>query len=103
MLLALRTTRWLAAFALSGLLANFAACGSGDDGATGTGGKASSSAAGVGGTAGHTWTMGPPFATNPPPFAPVDHPLSPTAIWGTLASPYPTNAEWMNLVTGSGA
>jgi endo-1,3(4)-beta-glucanase len=61
-------------------------------------------AADAGGDAGPDagWTLGPPFATDPPPFAATPHPLAPTAFWGQLKAPYPTNAEWENLALYAG-
>jgi hypothetical protein len=46
--------------------------------------------------------MGEPFSTEAPAFASVSHPLAPTARWGSLTGPYPTNAAWMDFVLGSG-
>lgn len=49
-----------------------------------------------------TWTMGDPFSTASPTYAPVTHPLAPTVLWGKLGGPYPTNAAWMDFVLGAG-
>ena len=46
-----------------------------------------------------------PFSTVPPDPAVrhhVTHPLKPTAFWGSLKAPYPTNAWWQNFVLATG-
>lgn len=39
-----------------------------------------------------------PFATDLPPFRSVTGQQAPTALWGTIPAPRPTNAAWENLV-----
>jgi endo-1,3(4)-beta-glucanase len=98
----------LGGIVLSGLLASFAACGGSSDpaGAGGNGQSSSSTAAGGSGSGGvqETWKMGSPFSTAALlTFGEVTHPLPPnTGLWGIQRAPYPTNAEWMNLVLGAG-
>lgn len=49
------------------------------------------------------WSLGAPFATTAPTFAKASHALAPTALWGDIAGPRPTNAAWMDVVLGNGA
>jgi endo-1,3(4)-beta-glucanase len=43
-----------------------------------------------------------PFSVDAPPFAAATGQQTPTALWGALTAPYPTNAWWENLVNGAG-
>ena len=43
-----------------------------------------------------------PFATDLPPFASGTNPRVPTAFWGSIAAPRPTNTSWQNMVVGPG-
>jgi endo-1,3(4)-beta-glucanase len=43
-----------------------------------------------------------PFAAEIPPFASVHGQQTPTAFWGSLAAPRPTNTSWENMVVGPG-
>jgi endo-1,3(4)-beta-glucanase len=62
----------------------------------------SSSSSGTGGQSALPWTMGAPFSTTAPPFPSSPHPLAPGPLWGQQKAPFPTNAEWENLVLGAG-
>lgn len=94
------------------LMASLAACG-GDETSTGQPSSSGSGAGGAGGSGGMgggsggsapgAWTMGEPFSTSAPTFAPSPHSLAPTERWGSLKAPFPTNAAWMDFVLGSGA
>jgi endo-1,3(4)-beta-glucanase len=78
------------------------ASGAGANGPTSTS-TTTSTSGGAGGADAQTWTMGSPFSTSAPPFENVSHPLPPSPLWGAgEVAPYPTNAEWMNLVIGDG-
>jgi endo-1,3(4)-beta-glucanase len=43
-----------------------------------------------------------PFSTDPAPFASSTNPVAPTAFWGSIAAPRPTNTSWQNIVLGTG-
>ncbi|MDP1822776.1 MAG: glycosyl hydrolase [Archangium sp.] len=43
-----------------------------------------------------------PFSTTAPPFVPRAGQQTPTALWGNVAGPRPTNAAWQNFVVGPG-
>lgn len=53
---------------------------------------------------GPEWMLDPsrPFDTASPPFASRPHPLAPTALWGAVSSPRPTNAFFENMALGDG-
>jgi endo-1,3(4)-beta-glucanase len=95
---------------LAGLLISSSACiavdnpgGPGSTDTTGTAGNGpGTGGGGAGGAESRTWTMGAPFSTSAPPFDNVQHPLAPSPVWGAQVAPFPTNAEWMNLVLGNG-
>ncbi len=87
--------------------------GSGAGGGSGVGGGGGSvsdmdgsvaGGGGGGGTAASDWAYDPgaPLDDAAPSFGQANHPLAPTALWGDLDGPYPTNAFWSNLVLGDG-
>jgi endo-1,3(4)-beta-glucanase len=64
--------------------------------------SSSTTTSGTGGQDPGPWTMGAPFSTVAPPFTSSPHTLAPGPIWGQQKAPFPTNAEWENLVLGAG-
>ena len=45
---------------------------------------------------------GPPLTSSTPPWDVVSHHQAPTALFGTTASPFPTNVWWQNMVLDDG-
>lgn len=43
-----------------------------------------------------------PFTTSFPFFNTTVHPLKPTALWGSLGMPYPTDIQWTNSYLAPG-
>jgi endo-1,3(4)-beta-glucanase len=70
----------------------------------GIGGGIGGGTGGGGGTLSGDWVFDPdaPLDTTAPSFTVADHPLTPTALWGDIEGPYPTNAFWSNLVLKDG-
>ncbi len=73
-------------------------------GPTGGGGGSGSGSGGSSGEAPGDFELDAdaPLDATPPAFDARSHPLAPTALWGELSMPLPTNAWFMNLVLGSG-
>ena len=45
---------------------------------------------------------GDPLSSEASHFNPIDHPKPPSALWGTVEGPYPTNNWWGNVILDNG-
>ncbi len=48
------------------------------------------------------WSLGSPFATDQPAFTSATHPLQPTALFGAMKAPFPTNSVWTDFTMATG-